>query len=221
MSMNASGCAAGMVAIEPEFGAITSYRIGEVQRASVGEPIVKVEVGRRTPTFIVREEFQPPRVSRTQFSSSAPLRPGMVFRAVSRTRDGTLVLRNPEYATAILASDDGTAHGFADQRTGGRLGPEWTAGQILELVDGLSADPNAFRGEIIYSGLDGNTVRAVYREFAGDFIRPAFAQDLQYNLEESREIAYRSLRIHVIRATNSLIEYRVEEDGGLPWLPRR
>ncbi|MDP9176755.1 MAG: hypothetical protein M3O61_03655 [Gemmatimonadota bacterium] len=72
---------------------------------------------------------------------------------------------------------------------------------------------------MIYSGLDGRTIRATYREFSGDFIRPAFAQELQYNLAQDSTIAYKTIKIQVLEATNSVLRYRVREDGGLPWLP--
>ncbi len=80
---------------------------------------------------------------------------------------------------------------------------------------------SSFRAQIVYSGIDGNTLHAVYREFVGDFARPAFSQNLQYNLQESSEIAFRSVVIEVVEATNSRLRYRVREDGGLPWVPRR
>ena len=42
-----------------------------------------------------------------------------------------------------------------------------------------------------------------------DLARPAFTQDLQYDLTESKVIGFRGLRIEIISATNIKIEYKV------------
>lgn len=41
-----------------------------------------------------------------------------------------------------------------------------------------------FRKELLYQGVQGDTMRLSYREFANDMARPAFQQDLTYNLEK-------------------------------------
>jgi hypothetical protein len=73
---------------------------------------------------------------------------------------------------------------------------------------------------MIYSGLDRKSVRTAYREFTGDFIKPAFTQELQYNLSQDSTIAYKSIKIQVLEASNSQIRYRGKDDGDLPWLSR-
>lgn len=77
----------------------------------------------------------------------------------------------------------------------------------------------SFKAELIYSGLTGSTLKVIYREYSNDYARPAFTTDLQYNLEESKEIAYKSIRIEVLNATNRQLDFRVVSDGDLPWLP--
>ena len=49
--------------------------------------------------------------------------------------------------------------------------------------------------------------------------RDAFSQDLTWNLDESKIITYRTIKAEVIKATNSKLEIKVLEDGGLDWLP--
>ena len=39
--------------------------------------------------------------------------------------------------------------------------------------------------------------------------RSAFSQEVQYDLEESNVIGFKSVRIEVIEATNSRIQYKV------------
>lgn len=65
------------------------------------------------------------------------------------------------------------------------------------------------RSELVYAGLSGDTVSILYREFVNDMARPAFSQDLRYDLSKSRQIGYRGARIEVLQADNVGISYRV------------
>lgn len=66
-----------------------------------------------------------------------------------------------------------------------------------------------FKQEFIYNGRVGNALKFIYREYLNDYARPAFTQDLQYDLSESDSIGFRGLRIQIIKATNINIEYKV------------
>jgi len=66
-----------------------------------------------------------------------------------------------------------------------------------------------FKQEFIYNGKVGNGIKFVYREFADDFARPAFTQELQYDLSESKIIGFRGLRLEVLKATNTDIDFKV------------
>ena len=63
--------------------------------------------------------------------------------------------------------------------------------------------------EFIYNGKVGNAIKFTFREFVDDLARPAFTQDLQYDLTESKVIGFRGLRIEILSATNIKIEYKV------------
>ena len=66
-----------------------------------------------------------------------------------------------------------------------------------------------FKQEFIYNGRVGNALKFIYREYVEDYARLAFTQDLQYDLSESKIIGFRGLRIEIINATNTKIEYKV------------
>lgn len=68
---------------------------------------------------------------------------------------------------------------------------------------------SCFKRELIYNGKSGTTLRFIYREFINDMARPAFNQDLQYDLSESNVIGIKGLRVEVINATNTKIEYKI------------
>lgn len=68
---------------------------------------------------------------------------------------------------------------------------------------------NSFKRELIYGGVSGNTVSISYREFSDGTARPAFTQDLKYDLSESKIIGYRGARFEVAKASNTVLKYKV------------
>jgi hypothetical protein len=67
----------------------------------------------------------------------------------------------------------------------------------------------SFKRELIYQGVSQNTVSVSYREFSGDFARPAFTQELKYDLAEGNVIAYKGAKFEVVKAGNAGIKYKV------------
>jgi len=63
--------------------------------------------------------------------------------------------------------------------------------------------------EFVYNGRVGDAVKFVYREFKNNYARPAFTQDVQYDLSQSDEIGFLNLRLRVLEATNTSITYVV------------
>lgn len=82
-----------------------------------------------------------------------------------------------------------------------------TATEVDELIL-----KGSFGRELIYSGKDGNNIKVSYREYKDDMARPAFFQNLTYNLKESDIIRYKNYKIKVHKATNEEISYTVLED---------
>lgn len=62
---------------------------------------------------------------------------------------------------------------------------------------------------LIYSGKIGNKVNISYREFAGSIARPAFSNNVEYDLAESNQIGYKGALIEILEATNRSIRYKV------------
>lgn len=65
--------------------------------------------------------------------------------------------------------------------------------------------------EVLYQGLNKGSIKISFREFMKDIARPAFTQDISYDLSPSgtTEIAFKELRIEVIKATSTGITYKV------------
>lgn len=93
---------------------------------------------------------------------------------------------------------------------------------VLEVRDGLDIaykidddieeTKDSVKRDLVYQGRGSDTIKIAYREFQdGRFARPAFFQDLSYQLAEEgpTSIGFRSARIEVLEATNTEIRYRV------------
>lgn len=66
-----------------------------------------------------------------------------------------------------------------------------------------------FQQALIYSGKVGTNLNLSYREFSDNRARPAFNNDVVYDLATSKEISYKGAVIEVIEATNRNITYKV------------
>lgn len=81
----------------------------------------------------------------------------------------------------------------------------------IEYTKEQTPDGNSdyFKQEIIYNGKAGNTLKLSYREYVNSMARPAFSQDLQYDLSESNVIGFKGVRIEIIKADNVSISFKV------------
>jgi hypothetical protein len=67
----------------------------------------------------------------------------------------------------------------------------------------------SFRIEFIYAGCINNILTATYREFKDDMARPAFTQELKYDISSDKMIGFKGARIEVLSAGNTSISYVV------------
>ncbi|MFD2232126.1 hypothetical protein [Alkalimarinus sediminis] len=73
----------------------------------------------------------------------------------------------------------------------------------------LSERGNSFQQTLIYSGRVGNKINVGYREFSNNTARPAFNNNVEYDLSTSKTIGYKGAVIEVIKADNSSITYKL------------
>lgn len=74
-------------------------------------------------------------------------------------------------------------------------------------VTGTSMD--SFQQTLIYNGKVGNKINVGYREFYSNAARPAFNNEVEYDLNDSRQIGYKGALLDVIDANNQMIKYKV------------
>lgn len=73
----------------------------------------------------------------------------------------------------------------------------------------VAAAGPALRRELVYGGVSQGTISVLYREFVNDMARPAFSQELRYDLAQGRIVGYQGARFEILRADNTGITYRV------------
>jgi hypothetical protein len=70
------------------------------------------------------------------------------------------------------------------------------------------ADPKKY--ELLYQGISSKTLRLSYREYVNDFARPAYFQDVSYEITQfPTDISFRTVRISVLGADNGGIRYMI------------
>ncbi|MDC1329462.1 immunoglobulin domain-containing protein [Pseudomonadales bacterium] len=79
----------------------------------------------------------------------------------------------------------------------------------LSITEKVSTSQTSFIQELLYNGRVGSNLKFIYREFSDDMIRPAFSQEVQYDLSKSDEIGFKSVRMEVLDATNTVLKYKL------------
>ncbi len=77
----------------------------------------------------------------------------------------------------------------------------------LTEIEEFSKD--SFKTELVYTGGNNKSINLMYREFKNDFARPAFTQDLKYDISDDPIIGFKGARFEVIKAGNSGLTYKV------------
>lgn len=79
----------------------------------------------------------------------------------------------------------------------------------FEIRKRTTAREASFQQTLIYSGKVGDKINIGYREFSSNTARPAFNNDVEYDLSSSSRIGYKGAEIEVIKADNTGITYKV------------
>lgn len=204
---------------------VRSYTIGEVQEATTGSPIVSLSSVEYEPAFTPVAAIVPPTPGTVAKARIEPLVPGQIWHIRGEMPgQGGYYIKSYDYLPADYAihiQPDGTiGQGWVSSTSYRRVSQsgEWVDGVVFVPAEPI-VSKGRFSAELLYSGMSGSTIRLMYREYTDDMARPAYAQELRYDLNESKTINFKSLSIEVLEAGNSKIRYRVLSDEDLPWLP--
>ncbi len=201
-----------------------NYTIGQRQEAFVGDPLVRVK------DYYVRKLAQETVSAEQDVEIRMDLRRPVVIPAGrSLTVLGTKehddreyrIVRVPELQDGgqMLLTPDGqltgeylNVYGMVTPLDKHKVLPErvrFVSGQDTIVV----RDREFYNFELVYSGSSAGSMNLLYREYApGDLVRPAFTQELTYDLD-AESIRFRQVQLDVHRADGQSIEYTVRSDG--------
>lgn len=199
-----AGCASGF--LKPEFNRFKSYNLNQIIVTNVGNPMIITQEG------LQRKCFEPITILTLKcFGSTERVQPGNCYD-IHVLGNGNYEFQFSEVGIEV------DKNGFYVGRTTGfgstcSLTSEKKS-KIFNIVDQFIEDDygNGFRTEILYSGKSSDTIRLLYREFKYDLARPAFYQELTYNLDESKNITFKNFKFTILEATNSYIKFIVDQD---------
>jgi len=170
---------------------VTRPAVGEEVSREIGEPLVEVELIRTIPgaRLTSGHTARLPIGGRIEFDASELVAQGSGFCGPGTLYD----------VLGIPYSGRQCATGAALRRAGTTFEP------IMIATD----DPTNFRQQLLYQGRSGSTIRLSYREFVGDLARPAFTQDLTFDIADDPVVGVKGARLEVVEATNVSITYRL------------
>lgn len=200
-----AGCASVPENYAPVMVEISEPPIGSVNTIAVGDYMV------RQGTYIEREAI---RVTQTGKSLAYDIMPG-VYEKKGQSKDGTSyypVAGGARVKKAALA--DPWNYVLVNDKNQLCIitafsAESCTSGGVWEKTMHAATSDNSFQQSLIYSGQVGNKINVGYREFSNSVARPAFNNDVEYDLNDSKIIGYRGARLEVYEATNEIITFKL------------
>lgn len=99
---------------------------------------------------------------------------------------------------------------------GGIFRPQCDTEHSYKKTRKSSLSARDFQQTLIYNGRVGNRIKIGYRESSGDVARPAFSNEVEYDLSTSSDIAYRGAKLRILEADNQKIRYVVDSNFNSP-----
>lgn len=212
-----SGCAVGPK-VQNSFAERTIVvipGIGLESDAEIGQTII-------SKAFLATSEairIQTPASEVVNFPGTTTI-PAGIHPIIGKTEDGKLYsARNgtytlmgasvPTVGSAIFVPNNKNMPAVVYHHTamGYVLGKQPIAG--IEYTTAEKWSDGSFKKELVYSGISQNTITILYREYQENIARPAFSQELRYDLSQGKTIGYKGARFEVLKATNTDIKYKV------------
>ncbi|MEW7847784.1 hypothetical protein AB2N08_03700 [Massilia aurea] len=186
--------------ISPTYSSITLPAVGITTTIGIGEQMLEQGIGATGNTLILSKNIVigditvfagtfPHLTSNAEYRAFAPVQMSRVGKPV---KNGKLFLFNKDAKTKLVC-----------------VGRENCVLADYEIGTKTFYAPSSNQQTLLYSGRIGSRVTLSYREFVNNIARPAFSNDVAYDLNESMVLGYKGARIEVINATNTEITYKV------------
>lgn len=202
------------------------FDIGKIKQTNIGDIMVMDQDIHYYEGLTIISDFQPP----SSLAISYPLlRSGTTFEPYGKLKSGETVYKSieygllstnkiggvPLYTYCLIVDAEKNAIGDSSGDSAdcsSVIVRRWP--QSIPMKETKLTQTGSFKKELIYQGKSGNTIRLLYREFRDDMARPAFYQDLTYDMTETNIIGFRGTTIEVIEATNLYIKFVVKTSAG-------
>jgi hypothetical protein len=234
-----SGCASSFQTVWPKLVIEKTYKIGQEATSTTGSSFIRIGTVALRQAYRPRYDWQPPnslggivsypQIKVTQIWFVQGIRHGNIVTVSSPTWKPIMYGKVPAMMPWLLdINPDGTVPQEVDvyDSYNVKYPLKWELpdrklfDRIPDVPEEIRESYDAFKAELIYNGISKNTIKISYREFVRDMARPAFYQELNYDLDQSNIIQFKSLTIKIINADNSSIKFIVLEDAELPWFPK-
>jgi len=204
-----SACATPSHNYRPELKEISKPPIGQVTTASLGSHMLTQGImvqqdaiyidnyynmsgNKVSPGYFAKqgedEKYE-------QYKISGDVDAGKVTKGLLKDPPALLAVRKEDQALCVM-----TIYNYVSS---------CTTDVPYEKTNWSTANKNSFQQTLLYNGKVGNKINIGYREFSSDTARPAFNNDVEYDLSQSSEIGYKGALIDVIDADNKQIKYKV------------
>lgn len=203
------------IPVLPKEAVILAPPLNEVFKVELGESLIQAEIGNKFQGIIVLQDVLIHKSMPSSFTNKYTKTEQKVidknesFKLTSQTETYNLYTnKSSRYGIAITKNENATFLFESNLMNQGTI--SIVSGNLLIKHSKTSIpDSDFLRQEFIYNGKLGNGLKFTYREFTDNLARAAFTQDLQYDLSESDTIGFKGMRIKVINAQNTKIEYKV------------
>jgi len=139
---------------------------------------------------------------------------GKEFKGIMINGIETYCINEMTYGSTYPCLSDANKDGFFDKAMDLRsMAQTWSTLKEnipYRLVTSYN-EGKGFKLELLYQGLSDNNIQVSYREFQNNMARPAFTQDVKYQLNKDGKtiIGFKGARIEVFEATNVELKYKV------------
>jgi hypothetical protein len=179
------GCA---VRVQPTFAPMTLPTVGSVTTRNVGDSLINQGHAQQIPKLHMEEE--------AQFGKIKILKGTYYYNAENSDRIKFMGGSRPVYLYKNSKKICIEKNICSDAK------------YSIEKTMGAAA-ANSFQQTLVYNGKIGDKITIGYREFSGAIARPAFSNEVSYDLSESMVIGYKGSRIEVLKASNTEITYKI------------
>ena len=193
---------------------------GKISTAYIGEEMLIQGRKFETPGIVLHQDYHTKWIRNSghrafpfYFSAGEKLKKVAIYQGTpiyaGKSQGGMLTQSREQIGAPYGIGVDAAGHVKWVYATGGVISE--TQGRTVDhsKAQHVEVDVRNFKQELIYSGRNEKELFFTYREFSENMIRAAFQQEVRYELDETRIIGFKSLRIEVIKATNQDITYKI------------